>query len=175
LRNEVSSSALALESGPRVGSKKIPAFNPLNCNGEKAGHKSSLVVKYGANPVALIFAREVSPTLVELIKKIDSATARNAKANMGSFVVFCSAPDESKLEATLKELARKEKIDHTILSIVNRKAGPAGYDLHPAADVTVVLYVNRTVKANFAFKKGELKEPGLESILAALPKILPAK
>jgi hypothetical protein len=115
----------------------------------------------------------VSPALVELIKKIDQATARNTKVKMGSFVVFCS--DEEKLEATLKELARKEKIDHCVLSIVNRKAGPTGYDLHPAADVTVVLYVNRTVKANFAFKKGELKDPQITSILADLPKILPEK
>ena len=43
------------------------------------------------------------------------------------------------------------------------------------ADVTVVLYVDRNVKANFAFKKGELKEKEIEEVVKALPKILPSK
>lgn len=165
--------ATGLDSGPPVGSKKIPAFNFLNCNGDKAGALTSQVVKNGANPVAMIFARELSEPVIALIKKLDTATAANAKAKMGSFVVFCS--DEPKLQGRLEELARKEKIAHCIIGIAQKKMGPAGYGLHPEADVTVVLYVNRTVKANFAFKKGEMKEKDIDAILMALPKVLPAK
>jgi hypothetical protein len=39
-------SALAaegLKSGPQVGSRKIPAFNPLHCNTGSAGTKACLV------------------------------------------------------------------------------------------------------------------------------------
>ena len=32
-----------LKSGPQVGSKRIPAFNPLHCNTESAGTKACLV------------------------------------------------------------------------------------------------------------------------------------
>jgi hypothetical protein len=42
------------------------------------------------------------------------------------------------------------------------------------ADITVVLYVDRTVKANRAFKKGEMKEKDVDAIIADLSKILPA-
>ena len=35
----------------------------------------------------------------------------------------------------------------------------------------MVLYVNRQIKVNYAFKKGELKEADIEKILKDLPKI----
>ncbi len=118
----------------------------------------------------MIFAHEVTDSLTSLVKKVDKATAENSKKRMGSFVVFCN--DDEKLEDQLKSLAKKEKISKTVLSVVNDKAGPRGYNLNPKADITVVLYVNRTVKANHTFKKGELKDKDIKAILADLPKIL---
>jgi hypothetical protein len=35
--------AEGLKSGPQVGSRRIPAFNPLHCNTETAGTKQCLV------------------------------------------------------------------------------------------------------------------------------------
>jgi hypothetical protein len=107
-----------------------------------------------------------------LVKKIDAATAKNSDCRMGSFVVFLS--DDEGLEKKLKDLAKKDKIDHTVLTIDN-PAGPRGYGVAKDADVTVVLYTNRTVKANYAFKKGELKDADVEKIVGDVSKILPAK
>ena len=121
----------------------------------------------------MIFAREVSDNLTSLVKKVDAATVDNSKARMGSFVVFCN--DDEKLEDQLKALAKKEKIKKTVLTIVDKKSGPTGYALDPKADVTVVLYVNRTVKANHAFKKGELKDKDIQTILDDIPKIVKTK
>ena len=118
----------------------------------------------------MIFARENSPQLDKLIKKIDEQTIKNADAKMGSFVVFCS--DDEGLEKKLKELADKQKLKHTILTIDN-PAGPRGYKVSRDADVTVVLYTRQTVKANYAFKKGELKAPDVDRIVADVGKILP--
>jgi hypothetical protein len=118
----------------------------------------------------MIFAREISDNLTSLVKKVDKATADNADARMGSFVVFCN--DDEKLEGKLKDLADKEKLNKTVLTIVDKKSGPSGYDVNPKADVTVVLYVGRQVKANHAFKKGELKEKDIKAIMDDLPKIL---
>ena len=120
----------------------------------------------------MIFAREVSDPLTSLVKKIDEATAKNKDARMGSFVVFLN--DDESLEKKLKEVADKEKIEHTVLSIDN-PAGPDGYKVTKDADVTVVLYNKRTVKANYAFKKGELKEEDVNKIVKDIEKILPEK
>jgi hypothetical protein len=91
---------------------------------------------------------------------------------MGSFVVFLS--DDEDLKGKLKELAEKEKIQKCILSIDN-PAGPKGYDIAKEADVTVVLYTKRNVKANHAFRKGELNDAAIEKIIADVAKILPEK
>src|SRR5215470_5088322 len=120
----------------------------------------------------MVFAREVSDPLTSLVKKIDAATAKNSDCRMGSFVVFLS--DDEGLENKLKELAKKEKIDHTVLTIDN-PAGPRPYNVSKDADVTVVLYTNRNVKANYAFKKGELKEADVDKIVGDVSKILPNK
>ena len=161
-----------LKSGPQVG-KAVPGpFHPLNCTGENAGEKFCLFCKNGENPVAMIFARQPSPALTKLIKKIDEATVKNKDAGMGSFVVFLS--DSEKLEGELKELAKKEKLQQCVLSIDN-PAGPKGYKVAKDADVTVVLYTNRTVKANHTFKKGDLKVQDIDRIVADVSKILPRK
>jgi len=120
----------------------------------------------------MIFAREISDPLTSLVKKIDAATAKNSGCSMGSFVVFLS--DDEGLEKKLKELAKKDKIEHTVLSIDN-PAGPRGYGVAKDADVTVVLYTNRTVKANYAFKKGEMKDADINKIVGDVSKILPQK
>jgi hypothetical protein len=118
----------------------------------------------------MIFAREVSDPLTSLVKQIDKATADNSSNHMGSFVVFLS--DDDKLEGELKALATKEGIKKTVLAIDN-PAGPAGYKIPKDADVTVVLYTHRNVKANHAYRKGELNDKAIAKIVADIPKILP--
>jgi uncharacterized protein (DUF2126 family) len=120
----------------------------------------------------MIFAREVSDPLTSLVKKIDAATAKNSDCRMGSFVVFLN--DDENLEKKLKDLAKKDKIDKTVLAIASPR-GVSGYDIPKDADITVVLYTKRNVKANYAFKKGELKDADIEKIVGDVSKIVPAK
>src|SRR5262249_31933485 len=122
------------------------------------------------NPVAMIFAREISDPLTSLVKKIEAATKKNSGCSMGSFVVFTS--DDDKLEKKLKDFAKKEKLEHTVLTI-DSPAGPEDYNIAKDADVTVVLYVGKTVKVNYAFKKGQMKDKDVEKILTDLSKVLP--
>lgn len=160
----------SLKSGPQEGEELAGPFHPLNVNGPNAGEKFCQYCKNGNNPVAMVFARDVSEPLTTLIKKIDAATGEHSDAKMGSFVVFLS--DDEKLQGKLKEVAEKEKIKSTVLCIDN-PAGPNGYKVNRDADVTVVLYTAHTVKANHAFGKGELDDKGVEKVVSDLSKILP--
>jgi hypothetical protein len=91
---------------------------------------------------------------------------------MGSFVVFLS--DSEKLGKDLEALAAKEGLKKLVLSIDN-PAGPEKYNVAKDADVTVVLYSDHTVRANFSFRRGELTTKGVEQVVASLPKILNSK
>jgi hypothetical protein len=121
----------------------------------------------------VIFAREITDPLTSLVKKLDQATADNSSCRMGSFVTFLN--DDESLEKKLKDLAEKEKIKKLVLTIEPNSAGPRSWKIDKDADVTVILYTGRKVKANYAFKKGELKDSDIEKIVTDVKKIVPEK
>lgn len=169
----ISLAALAAEervkSGVQAGDSIAAIFEPLNVTGPFAGEHHCLVCENGANPVAMIFAREPSDMLVALLTKIDAATAANANQELGSFVVFLS--DQENLADRLNQIAKQHSLQHIILTI-GEPQGPDGFDVAQEADVTVVLYREFQVKANHAFKTGQLSEESIAKILADVPKIL---
>ena len=158
------------KSGPGVGQDVPGPFHPLNVTGESAGQKACLYCSNGGNPVAVVFAREINADVTSLLKKLDEATVKNSKASMGSYAVFCS--DKDGLAGKLKALAEQQKIKNLVLSIDN-PAGPKAYNIAKEADVTVLLYSDFTVRANHAFKKGELNDKAVERVVADVAKILP--
>jgi hypothetical protein len=164
--------AETFKSGPQVNEDVPGPFHPLNINGQAAGRKNCLYCQNGANPVAVVFAREVTPEVTKLIKKLDQCTAKNEGCKMGSYVVFLC--DKEGLSKELKELADKEKLERIVLSIDN-PAGPQEYKICKDAEVTVLLYTKHIVKANYAFKKGEMKDQDIETIVKDVRKILPEK
>jgi hypothetical protein len=163
--------AKALKSGPQAGQRVPGPFHPENITGENAGKKHCLYCEFQDAPVAMIFARDLSPTLTKLIKSIDTATGKNK--GMASCVVFLSN-DVDKLTKSAKAMAEKEGIKNTILSI-DAPVGPEDYKIARDADVTVVLYNDYVVAANHTFKKGELNDKGVTAVVNSLPKILAKK
>jgi hypothetical protein len=120
----------------------------------------------------MVFAREITGPLTSLVKKLDEASVKNKDHKLGSFVVFLS--DESGTAEKLTGLAAKEKIEQTVLAL-GEASGPEGYSIAAEADVTVVFYARRIVKANYAFKKGKMTGDDVTRIIGDLSKILPSK
>ena len=98
-----------------------------------------------------------------LVKKLD------AKSGLKSFVIYLS--DDEKLEDSLKSFAKDNQLKKTVLAIDN-VAGPRSWKISKDAEVTVLLYKEHEVQANFAFGPGGLTNAGAEKVLAALPKIM---
>ncbi len=166
----VAEEAVALKSGPQVGSDLAGPFHPVNVNGKNAGKKHCLYCENGNAPVAMIFAREPSANLTKLIKKLDAACVKNDSCKMGAFVVFCS--DEEGITPKLKKIATGSNLKKVVLSVDN-PAGPKGYMINKAADVTVVLYSDRNVKANYALRNADLTDAKIATIVSDVRKILP--
>jgi hypothetical protein len=161
--------AEAVKSGPQAGQKVPGVFEPLNINnGESSGKKNCLYCQFGQAPVVMVFAREVNPTVTKLIKELDTCTSKNEASKMGSCVIFCS--DAKDLENQLKTLVEKEKVKSCILAIDN-PAGPEDYKIAKDADVTVLVYKDRKVSANLAFKKGEMQDKDITTVIEELAKI----
>jgi len=158
-----------VKSGLQRGDKITTIFEPLNVTGEHAGEPYCLICENGLAPVAMLFAREVNEPLLNLLGKLDQATDKHRDQEMGSFVVFLS--DDDGLPKRLAEVAKQRGLKRVVLSTFE-PAGPERFKVAADADLTVVLYREHEVKANFAFRKGELTEADGDSVLAALPKIL---
>jgi hypothetical protein len=158
----------ALKSGPQTGQDVPGPFHPLNVTGESAGKKACLYCSNGGNPVAVVFAREATPAVAKLLKQLDEATVKNAKAEMGSYAVFCN--DKDGLDKQLEKLAKDQRLTKLILAIDN-PAGPEKYKIAKDADVTVVLYTNFEVKANHTFRKGDLNDAAITKVVADVAKI----
>jgi hypothetical protein len=165
----ISRGAEPCKSGLQPGDKITTIFEPLNVTGEHAGEPYCLICENGLAPVAMLFARELNEPLLKLIGKLDAATEKNRQQQMGSFVVFLS--DKAGLPEELAAAAKNAKLKHTVLSI-EKPAGPEGFNVSPDAALTVVLYREHDVKANHAFRPGELTDQAAEKVLADLPKIL---
>jgi len=161
-----------LKSGPQVGEELAGPFHPLNINGPSAGEKSCLYCRFGDSPVAMVFAREATPEVAQLIKKLEACAEKNKAQEMGACVIFCN--DDSGLKAKLEEMAKKEGLKNCVLAIDN-PAGPKDYEVSKDADVTVLLYKDHKVKANHTFRKGELNDKAVEKVVADLPKITTEK
>jgi hypothetical protein len=150
-------------------------FNPLNVTNavapDYAGKANDYTEQFGGDPVALVFAREVSEPLTTLVKKLDRAVAKNKSARLRAVVVVLS--DDDGMEQKLKALADEEGLKNVSLALVEPASArfPKHYKLSPAADVTVILYRAHKVVANHAFAKGGLTNKEIAAILADLPKI----
>jgi hypothetical protein len=158
-----------ITSGPQAGQKVPGPFKPLHVNGPDAGKRECLYCKFGPRPVVMVFAREASPALAALVKKIDTATAAHRDARLAGCAIFLS--DAKELPAVLKGLIEKEGIKNIVLAI-DGPAGPASYKIAAEADVTVILYSHHVVKANRSFRKGELNAAAAAAVIADLAKIL---
>jgi hypothetical protein len=164
--------AADLKSGPQTGDKVPGAFHPYNVTGEDAGKVACLYCKGGDDPVVAVFARTGDDAMThKLLKAIDAETVKYTKADMFSFAVFTG--DKAKLEPQLKDAAKKVDLKKLVLAIEDKEEPiPAKYNLSADADVTVILYVDRVVKANHSFAKGKLTDKDIAAVVKDVSKIV---
>ena len=118
-----------------------------------------------------MFAREITDDLTSLVKQIDKKVGANTDKKMAGFVVLLT-DDPDAVEPRLKELAEKEKIEKTPLTVYDGVAGPADYKIAEKADVTVMMWVGGQVKVNRVFEKGKLDKAAIEKIMKDTAAIL---
>jgi hypothetical protein len=162
-----------LRSGPQAGETLPGPFNPLNVtNAESpdyAGTRSDYTEQHGANPVVLVFARELGPPVLTLARRLDSEVSRNKAARLRVVVIVLS--DDAAVERRLKTLARKQALQHVSLALL-APPGPKPYKLSNDADCTVLLYRHRKIETNHAFRMGGLTEKETTAVVSDLRKLV---
>lgn len=158
-------------SGPQTGKKLPGTFEPVLINTEDAGDECCVLCKFGNSATVMVFAARPSGALAELIQGLEKAAAA-AKGPAGACVVVTDTSEATKTE--LKKLADKLVLSHVVLGVVDA-AKLKHYSLHPEAEATVLLYSQQVVRANHAFKAGELTEKLAGEIAGEATSFLAAK
>jgi len=165
----------ALVSGPQMGSKLPGGFFPVNVTNAElpdyAGKRNDYTEQHGAAPVVLVFGRGITDPLTTLTKKLDAMVGKNKAARLRAVLVILH--EDAETERALKELGKRQGIEKVSLAIM--PDAPKDYKLSKDADVTVIVYDRYKVEANHAFRKGELNDKAIETILADVSKVVARK
>jgi hypothetical protein len=173
-------SAAQIKSGPQAGEMVAGPFHYLNINGAHAGNPHCLVCEFGLCPAVLIFVRETpssNSALAGLLQKLDAAIARYQNAELRTGVVVLSddfANQNSRKDLIAKWESSVKDLKH-ILVAADGPDGPPEYKINKDAEVTVVLYQQHKVVANFGFGKDQLSDKDASAIMMAVNKMIGAK
>ncbi len=160
-------------SGLAPGQKPGP-YSSIVSVGAERGESHCYICDTAERPAAIVFARTLTDPLGKLTAGLDKAVGDHKAADLRAWVTFLS-DDQTALDPKLVEWGRKYALRDVPVGVFENLDGPPSYRLSRDADVTVLLFVNRKVVANFAFRPGELTEERVADVLKALPGILPGE
>jgi hypothetical protein len=165
--------AAPLRSGPQVGSRLPGAFHPLAVvhaeMPQRAGKKHTFVEQYEADPVVLIFARQVGEPLTSLIKKLDVEAGKRKSTKLRALVTLLA--EDPAIEENLRDLAQKEGIKHISLAVV-AASRLGNYRLAEDADLTAILYRKHKIEANYAWRRGEWNEESIDRVISGISRLV---
>ena len=142
--------------------------------GADRGESHCYICDTAESPAVVVFARTLTDPLGKLSAALDKAVADHKAADLRAWVTFLS-DDQTTLDPKVVEWGRKYALRYVPVGVFENLDGPPSYRLSGDADVTVLLFVNRKVVGNFAFRPGELTETRVADVLKALPGILPGE
>jgi len=157
-------------SGPKVNQRPGP-YSSVVATGPLRGQAHCFICEAADRPIVIVFARGLSDPLGKLVRRIDKAVAEHKKADLRAWVTFVGA-DQPTFDAHVVSWGQKQALKTVPLAIFEDAVGPPTYLLNRDADVTVLLSVKQRVRANFAFRAGELTDAAIADIFKSLPEIV---
>jgi hypothetical protein len=160
-------------SGLKPGERPGP-YSSVICTGDKRGEQFCYICDNADRPAIVVFARTLNDPLGKLVKQVDRAVVDQKAAKLNAWITFLNK-DQATFDPKVVDWGKKHALGHVPLGVFEDEVGPPSYRLADDADVTVLLFVNQKVVANFAFRANELNDARIAEVMKALPQILPAK
>jgi hypothetical protein len=159
-------------SGLQPGQRPGP-YSFLVATGLERGQQTCYVCSTAEKPAIAIFARKLSDPLGKLIVKCDDFELGQPKDSTKAWATILGEKTVSL--DNLAKWVKQAGIKNTPVGVFDDPIGPPSYKLHHDAEVTVLLWVNRKVVANFAFRAGELDDAAIKKIVTAMSKLVEKK
>jgi hypothetical protein len=166
-----------VRSGLPVGMRPLPFTSNL-VTGPYRGQQHCYICELKEEPVVLVFARNMDPATAELMRRVQQAALKHADSKLFGWFVFLgpgAAPAEARLEAAAYDFANANEATSLAVAALGDPQGPPGYRIAPDADITVLLFRNKKVIANFAYRKADWNVAAADAVLRGLPKLIAAR
>lgn len=166
----------SLKSGPKHGADLGP-FRVTKCagasdDGVDVGKNICYRCKNGPRPQVMVFTRSTGPEVAALVKKLDSAVAKDQDSDM-KLCVFVNLLGESKedLSDAAKEFAATTKATNIPFVVPNEfENGPDDYGINAKAEVTIVMANKSKVVKSVAVSKA--KELDVDAIVTQVGELV---
>lgn len=155
-------------SGLQIGQRPGP-YSFLVATGPERGQPTCYVCETAEKPAVIVFARSVSDPLAKLMVACDEAVATRPKDAMRGWLTVLGEKTIGLND--LAKWATKAGLKSVPVGVFDDPIGPPSYKLSNEADMTVIVFVNRKVTANFAFRKGELDDAGIKLVADQLTQL----
>jgi len=158
-------------SGVPVGKRPGP-YSFLVATGPQRGQQTCYVCEQADKPTAVVFARTLSDPLGKLLARLDAEAV--ARKDAGFKAWMTQLADTADLDG-LAKWARQQGLKTVPVGAFEDADGPPAYKLAADADVTVMLFVDQKVVANFAFRAGGLTDAAAAGVMEAVPRLFAKK
>ncbi|PQO45504.1 hypothetical protein [Blastopirellula marina] len=156
---------VSLQLGEQPG-----AFQVEDVTGPAAGESLCYRCKYGSRPTVVIFAREVNPSVANLVQQIDQKVSENEEKKLAAFMVALNE-DPEEIKPQLIDVQTSHHIRHIPLTVFNDLHGPAGYGLSPEATVQVMMWNREGIRVN-EILDGEISDDQIAKVVHQTESIL---
>lgn len=148
-------------SGPQVGQRPGP-YSFLVATGPQRGQPTCYVCETAEKPGIIVFARSLSDPLAKLLTKCDDAIAAKEKEGLKTWLTVLG--EKTVVIDELSKWAKKTGLKSMPVGVFDDPVGPPSYKLSDDADITVLLFVDKKVTVNLAFRTGELDEAAMKKV-----------
>jgi hypothetical protein len=162
--------ALAAEpcvSGLAAGQRPGP-YAAVVSVGPQRGQSHCFICETADRPAVVVFARSLSDPLGRLAQGLDRAVQDHKALDLRAWVTLLHE-DQLTLDPQVVKWAKANALRNVPVGVFEDTVGPPTYKLNREADVTVLVFVNQKVTANFAFRAGELTDARIAEVLRAVP------
>ena len=112
----------------------------------------------------MVFAKNNAASLAGLAKKLDKLVAEKKDSKLTSVVnIMAEEPEKAKEEVA--KFAEKNELSNVAVTVTDEK-GAKNFKINPEADVTVMIYRDKKVTANYAVQAGKLDDKTIAAIVA---------
>ncbi|MEM6979257.1 MAG: hypothetical protein AAF539_06270 [Planctomycetota bacterium] len=138
-------------AGDPIGAFYVTKVAGAEDDGVEVGDALCYRCRYGSSPMVMVFARQNSGKVANLVKKIDAAVASNSDSRLRGLVTLVGGESTELMDSATKLAGTATPKNVPIVVAKDSQSGPANYRLNPDAEITVVVASDSQVVARHEF------------------------